>query len=175
VISKPRLDRFALSIATVFLLTACTSAGSTASPAATTSATPPAAPSTAASIAPSSDPRSSPDIGQTDTRWGRIWDSLPSGFPTYPGATPDESAGGGPASAVLVIQGLDAKGVASLLQTLLEKAGYTTVGISGPLEDGSYVLDMSGQQEGCMLQVTAKPIGGLTTVTILYGAACPFT
>ena len=63
--------------------------------------------------------------------------------------------------------------VAAYLQTELQKAGYTAVGSSEPLEDGSVVLDMTGSPKGCALQVTAKPTGGLTTVTILYGAACP--
>ena len=79
----------------------------------------------------------------------------------------------GPASADLVVDGVDAKGIATVLQTLLRQAGYTTVGLSGPLEDGSYVLDMTGSAAGCKVQVSATPTGGLTTVTILYGAACP--
>jgi hypothetical protein len=170
-------SRAGLSIAVILLLAACTSGGSTEPPVATPSAeaSTAASTSTAPSLAPSSNPGGSPDVTQTDTDWGRIWDGLPSGFPTYPGATPDDAASGGPASAVLVVEGLDAQGVATFLQTLLVKAGFTTEGLTGPLEDGSYVLDMTGPPVGCVLQVATKPTGGLTTVTILYGAACPFT
>jgi hypothetical protein len=60
-----------------------------------------------------------------------------------------------------------------MLQARLEAAGYTTVGLGGPLEDGTFTLDMTGSPAGCMLQIRAAPTGGLTTVTILYGAACP--
>jgi hypothetical protein len=111
--------------------------------------------------------------GQTDTDWGRIWDTLPKGFPSMPGATDGEETATGPASANLVVPGTDAKGVATRLQGLLTEAGYATVGLSGPLENGGYVLDMSGSPTGCQLQVAATPMGSLTTVTILYGASCP--
>jgi hypothetical protein len=114
-----------------------------------------------------------PAAGQTDTEWGRIWDTLPSGFPTYPGSTPGEETATGPASADLVVDGIDAKGIVTLLQTLLQRAGYETVGLSGPLEDGSYVLEMTGSATGCKVRIGATPTGGLTTITILYGAACP--
>ena len=103
----------------------------------------------------------------------RIWDSLPSDFPSYPGAEPGEEAATGPASADLVVSGADAKGIATTLQTKLQAAGYTTAGLAGPLEDGGYVLDMTGSPAGCMLQVSATPTGSLTRVTILYGASCP--
>jgi hypothetical protein len=109
---------------------------------------------------------------QTDTDWGRIWDTLPNDFPAVAGSTPDDAAAG-PASAVLVVQGDTAQSVATSLQTQLHAAGYTTTALGGPLEDGTYTLDMTGSSTGCMLQVVATPTGGLTTVTILYGAACP--
>jgi hypothetical protein len=113
-------------------------------------------------------------VGQTDTDWGRIWDGLPNGFPRYPGSTAGDEGAAGPASGIILVQTADAKGIATFFQTALENAGYTTDGLSGPLEDGGYVLDMTGPTDGCKLQVTAAPTGGLTTVTILYGAACPF-
>jgi hypothetical protein len=141
----------------------CARSSATATPGETATAT----------VQPSAPGSVPPAGGQTDTEWGRIWDTLPSGFPTYPGATPGEETATGPASANLVVDGLDAKGIATLLQTLLTQGGYETTGLQGPLEDGSYVLDMSGPPAGCKLQVTAAPTGGLTTLTILYGAACP--
>jgi len=130
-------------------------------------------PSEPASAHPSVTGSIPPAAGQTDTEWGRIWDTLPSGFPTYPGSTPGEETATGPASADLVVDGLDARGIATLLQTLLTQAGYKTDGLQGPLESGGYVLDMTGPVAGCKLQVTATPTGSLTTITILYGAACP--
>jgi hypothetical protein len=72
-----------------------------------------------------------------------------------------------------VVQGSDAKGIATGVQQALAVAGYKTRGLQGPLEDGSYVLEMTGPVTDCRVQVTAAPTGGLTTVAILYGAACP--
>jgi hypothetical protein len=111
--------------------------------------------------------------GQTDTDWGRIWDTLPNGFPTINGATPGEETATGPASTNLVVDGVDAKGITTLLETRLKGAGFTTTALSGPLEDGGYVLEMDGTADGCQVQVSAAPTGSLTTLTILYGAACP--
>jgi len=75
---------------------------------------------------------------------------------------------------VLVVKGVGAQDISTFLQTELEKAGYTVVGSAEPLEDGSVVLDMTGTPDGCALQVKSTPTGGLTTVTIMYGASCPF-
>lgn len=161
----------ALVISLVFALAACSSA-------ATSSPTPPSASSAAASITSSAGAPAAAASGassttsQTDTDWGRIWDSLPKDFPAIAGSTPDDAAAG-PASAVLVVPGDVAKTVATSLQTRLGSAGYKATGLGGPLEDGTYTLDMTGADAGCMLQVKATPTGGVTTVTILYGAACP--
>ena len=84
-----------------------------------------------------------------------------------------EEGATGPASATLAVQGADPKAVATFYQGALSSDQYTTDGLSGPLEDGGYVLDMTGPTSGCKVQVTAAPTGGLITVTILYGAACP--
>ncbi len=171
-------DRLAIGLILLasVVLAACSSAGSSTAPSAPTAPTATAAAS-AAGAASTASSASAPAAGggsttsQTDTDWGRIWDTLPKGFPTIPGSTPDDAAAG-PASAVLVVQGDAAQTVASSLQTQLQAAGYTTTALGGPLEDGTYTLDMTGPSTGCMLQVAATPTGGLTTVTILYGAAC---
>ena len=159
-----------LLLGLVFVLAGCGSSGSS------TAATPSPAPTAvaAASVTASGAPSSGSTVSQSDTDWGRIWDSLPAGFPTVPGATPDENAGGGPASAVLVIQGTKAKDAAAFLQSQLQTAGYATIGSLDPLEDGSVVLEMTGKPQGCAIQATATPTGDLTTVRILYGADCPF-
>jgi len=158
----------AYTLFAVVALAACGTNTSSAAP--TPTAARSAVPSSAATSLTGTVP---PAGGQTDTEWGPIWDTLPAGFPSYPGSTPGEETATGPASANLVVDGVDAKGIATRLEGLLQGAGYTTVGLSGPLEDGSYVLDMTGSGAGCRLQVSAAPTGGLTTITILYGAACP--
>jgi len=160
-------------IAAVAGLTACGPAtnGSTLPPSAAPSV------SSVASVAPTSAEApsgavGSPLAGQTDTDWGRIWDKLPSGFPTYPGATTSDEAASGPASATMVVGGTDAKKVASWMNEQLGSHGYAVDGSQAPLEDGSYVLVATGTA-GCRAQITVAPLGGLTAITILYDAACP--
>lgn len=154
-----------LALMAAVLLTACGSPASTASPSRSTPPVTSTAPSAGAPSAVSA-------AGQTDTTWGRIWDTLPTGFPAIPGSTPSNAADG-PASATLVVDGDAAKTIATSMQTALEAAGFRTQGLSGPLEDGTYVLDSVGATAGCMVQVTASPLGGVTTVTVMYGAVCP--
>ena len=160
-----------LALLTVLVLAACsTSSPSSASASAgsgVSSAT--QQPSAAASALPSANGTSS---AQTDTEWGRIWDNLPADFPTYPGATPAEETATGAASADLVITGGDARTVATTMQSALTAAGYTTAGLSGPLEDGSFTLDMTGPPTGCKVELRVTPTGGLTSLKILYGAGC---
>lgn len=113
-----------------------------------------------------------PPAGQTDTEWGRIWDGVPVGFPTYPGSTIADDASADPASARYAIIGGDPAEIASVLQSELETATYSTEALSGPLEDGSYVLDSVGEGE-CRIRTTIAPLGRLTFVSVNYGAACP--
>lgn len=162
---RPRL-RVVLGLALTggFALAACGAGPSTGAPSSAASATS-AAPSIVASASASS-------AGQTDTTWGRIWDTLPSGFPTIVGAKPVESANGA-ASATLAVDGVSAKSIATSMQSALVAAGFRMEGLSGPLEDGAYVLDTIGPPAGCKVQVTASPLGSMATVTIMYGAACP--
>ena len=160
-----RIRDIGLSVVVAIALAACSSAGSSASPS-------PSSPPRAA-VTPTAAAGSQSAASQSDTDWGRIWDSLPSGFPTIAGSTPSEEAATGPASATFTVSGDAAKTIATTLQTQLSAAGYTTVALGGPLEDGTYTLDMSGQPAGCFLQVKAAPLGSVTTVTILYGATCP--
>jgi hypothetical protein len=126
-----------------------------------------------ASTGPGSAAPSDSTVTQSDTAWGRIWDTLPTTFPTIPGATVSEEAASGAASAVLTVNGQSPKDVAALMQRLLSGAGYSTIGLTGPLENGGYVVDMAGRPQGCKVQVTAAPTGSVTTVTVLYGTTCP--
>jgi len=118
-------------------------------------------------------PSSAAGEGQTDTEWGRIWETLPSSFPSIPGARPSEEAATGPASATMVVAGNVARLVAAALVTQLATAGFPTAGLGTPLEDGSYTLDATGATPGCKVELTIKPMGDQTIVSILYGAACP--
>jgi hypothetical protein len=152
-------------------LAACSASASPTPPSPSTTAGPVVSSAPSAARPAATGPAST--TSQTDTDWGRIWDTLPSGFPTIAGSTPADEASVGPASAILVVDGGAAKTTATSLQTKLEAAGYTTTALGGPLEDGTYTLDMTGPPTGCMLQVTATPTGGLTTIAIQYGAACP--
>ena len=136
------------------------------------------APASVASVEPTLDGPASPgasaapQAGQTDTDWGRIWDELPEAFPVYPGATPADEAATGPVSATFALEGADPRTVATWMQTELERAAYRTEASNGPFEDGSFVLELVGSTE-CRIEVSVAPLGGLTTVTVRYGAACP--
>ena len=163
-----------LIFAGLALLAGCGSSGAldaTSPGAAATPAVPGA--SVEASTAPASTAPSASRVTQSDTAWGRIWDTLPTTFPTIQGATVSEEAATGAASAVLTVNGQSPKDVAALMQRLLSGAGYSTIGLTGPLENGGYVVDMAGRPQGCKVQVTAAPTGSVTTVTVLYGATCP--
>ena len=164
------MKRFVLALVAVALVNAACS--STASSDPVGSVVQPA-PSSAGASAASPAQSGAAAAGQTDTEWGRIWDTLPSDFPEIPGARPSEEATTGPASATLVLEGNVARLAATALVDLLAKNGLPTVGLGTPLEDGSYTLDSTGSAPGCKVQATVKPMGGETFVTILYGAACP--
>jgi len=150
-------------LASLLLVTAC---GTTTNPSPTTAPTSSLAAPDGSLLAPLS--------GQTDTDWGRIWDTVPTGFPTYPGSTLSGEAATGPASATLVAEGAVAKEIATWMDGKLLGDGYTSEDLSGPLEDGSYILEAE-RDSGCRLQVSAVPLGSVTTITILYGASCPNT
>jgi hypothetical protein len=113
----------------------------------------------------------SSSVSQTDTAWGRIWDALPAGFPRYPGAAPADDASAEPSSGRYAVAGGDPEEIAAWLQEAMETATFST-DVSGPLEDGSFALDSAGDG-GCRIQTTVAPLGGMTFVTVLYGAECP--
>ncbi len=139
--------------------------GSEASPAAASSV-PAAMSGTPSPAARSSAPTT------TETVRGRIWDTLPAGFPIYPGAGPADT-GEGPASALLDVPATTAK-VVAWYGNALARAGYTIEASGGPLEDGSTVIDAAGADPACRVQVTIVPHGPRSAVTILMAAACPF-
>ncbi len=120
----------------------------------------------------SAGPTAVPETSQTDTSWGRIWDDLPSGFPTPPGATIADDATAEPVSGVFAIPDGDPSQIASWMQTALETATYSTEALSGPFEDGSVVIDSVGDGD-CRIETVIAPMGGLILMTVRYGAACP--
>jgi hypothetical protein len=115
-----------------------------------------------------------PRTTQTDTSWGRIWDRLPDDFPLYAGAEPADETSPEPTSGVFAIPGGEPAEIADWFQHALEMATYSTEALSGPLEDGSFVLDSVGA-EGCRIEVTVAPLGDTTNVSVRYGADCPNT
>jgi len=155
-------------LATVLLLGACNAVTPTPPP-----TEPPASIASVPPSATASEPLSAaPRVGQTDTDWGRIWDELPEAFPVYPGAAPADEAATELVSAAFALESADPRTVATWMQTELERAAYRTEALNGPFEDGSFVLELNGSTE-CRIEVVVAPLGGLVTVTVRYGAACP--
>ncbi len=109
---------------------------------------------------------------QSETAFGTIWDDLPESFPEFPGASHTET-GEGPASAILDAGDAKPAEVAGYYQDALGRAGFAVTG-SGPFEDGSYEIEATAPPAGCATRITIAPLGAVTLVTILYGAACPF-
>jgi hypothetical protein len=162
-----------LAGAAVILLAGCGSSGALeGASSAVTPSTAVAVSKPPESVAPTVAPSASTGATQSDTAWGRIWDSLPKTFPAVPGGTASEEGATGAASAVYTFQGQSSKDVAALMQRLLSSAGYSTLGLTGPLENGGYVVDMAGQPPGCKVQAEVAPTGTFTTLSILYGATC---
>jgi hypothetical protein len=163
-VSRPAALRLpGIGLAAALLLGGC---NATTPPTSTTE------PPTPASAQPSDAATGAPPVGQTDTDWGRIWDEVPEAFPVFPGATPADDAATEPVSATFALEGGDARAVAAWMQTELERASYRTEGLNGAFEDGSVVLDLVGEGE-CRIEVAVGPLGGLTQVSVRYGAACP--
>jgi hypothetical protein len=180
--SSARASLFSALVATTLLAAACggdglaptspaaSSRSSAPSPASvaslpSTGLTPVPGGSTPSPVAPSGTPT------QTDTAWGRIWDALPPSFPRIAASAPADSITG-PVSAAFVVDAAPTAATATL-KGLLDGAGYTT-DQSGPLEDGSFVLDSTGTSAGCKVQTTLAPQAKSTLMTVLFGAACPF-
>ncbi len=167
----PRQPRPWLIAAIALLVTACGTVTSSPSPApADPSADPAPTDGAIETVAPQTP---GPLLeGQTETAFGRIWDTLPGGFPLYPGATLSDEAQDGPSSGVYVVEG-DAETIATWFQDALEVAAFSTESLSGPFEDGGFEIDSVGQDPACRVRVTIAPLGGLIALTTYYGAGCP--
>lgn len=171
--TRPR--RLVLVIAALGLTATLASCSPTTTSLAPTGALEPSSTSTSEpppSEPPATMPRTTPETTQTDTTWGRIWDDLPEGFPVFPTATIADDATAEPVSGAFAIPDGDPAQVAAWMQAALETATYSTEALSGPFEDGSVVLDSVGDGD-CRIQTVVAPMGGLTLLTVRYGAACP--
>jgi hypothetical protein len=91
----------------------------------------------------------------------------------YPGATPSDEASSEPASAVYVVDDAEPGAIATWFQDAFESAAFHTDALSGPFEDGGYLLESSGDDPACRLSLAIAPLGGTTSLTVLYGADCP--
>lgn len=168
-----RLASIALIPVLVAILAACDQATVTPDPVPATPAPTTAVATAVATAAASPDAVDSPPpASQTETDWGTIWDGIPTGFPRFTGSSDADDASAVPASDRYAVPGGDAQTIATWLQTAMENATYSTEGLSGPFEDGSFVLDSVGDA-GCRIQTTVAPQGNLVLVTVLYGAECP--
>jgi hypothetical protein len=174
--------RLAASLLIALAVIACGSTAPSASPSATGAGSKSSTPTTSTGA---SEPAEEPTTeatpaataaaadGQTDTEWGRIWDTVPAAFPVFPDAAPSEEAATGPASAVYVVEGSKPDQIATWYQEAFETSGFHTDSLSGPFEDGGYILESSGDDPACRLSLTIAPLGGTASLTVLYGAACP--
>ena len=123
-------------------------------------------------LSPGADPGDA-ETSQSDTDWGRIWDRLPDDFPLHPDGEPsDDRVVDDPVSGVYSVAGVAPDEMAPWMQAALEDATYSTEALSGPLDDGSFVLDSVGEP-GCRLQIVMTPVDDGTVVTVRYGADCP--
>ena len=119
-------------------------------------------------------PGQTPGLGQVDTAWGPIWETVPDLFPSPPGGASTEADT--VASAAYTVPSAvppSAREVAAFYADAFAAAGFGG-GIDGPLEDGSY--DAWGSNGyGCDMLASAVARGSEETyVTVLYGAGCPF-
>ena len=167
---RPRVPSLAVAAILAVAIVGCGSATASMAPTSAPSAADPAPSTSTEPVEPSAS--AGPAAGQTDTQWGRIWDAVPAGLPMYPGSTIADDASSEPVSARYAIIGADPAEVASVLQNELEAASFGTEGLSGPLEDGSFVLDSVGDGD-CRIQTRVVPMARLIFVSVSYGAACP--
>lgn len=174
--SRPRRpSTILIGVLLAIVVAACDDGGAstTTPPAEPTTEATGAAPTPVISVSPVEPGTSdAPPASQTDTDWGRIWDALPAAFPRYPGATTADDMSPDAVSATYVVAATEPGAIADWMQTTLETATYSTEALSGPLEDGSFVLDSVGDAD-CRIQTTIAPLDTMTVVTVRYGASCP--
>jgi hypothetical protein len=108
----------------------------------------------------------------TETEFGRIWDGIPDSFPRLQGAAPADQPG--PASAIYAVVVRDLETAIADNEQKLVNQGWT-VDVGSPLEDGTVVFEATRAPKGCKLEERFTPMSGSLIITVLYGAACPFS
>ncbi|HEY5628622.1 MAG TPA: hypothetical protein VIR16_03850 [Candidatus Limnocylindrales bacterium] len=129
-----------------------------------------AAPAARSQAPAPSGPHATP-VGTTQTSWGRILDAVPAGFPVFPSATVADAPPDGAVSGAWVSKASVSE-VAGWYRDALRAANFAKVDLGSALEDGSRVIDAQGDLPECKAQVTVKPQGGSTMISVLFGAGC---
>lgn len=109
-------------------------------------------------------------VSTTVTDWGVIRDEVPADFPLPPGTKPADLPGGPYSGAYTSTS--SAPEALVVVQQGLKAAGYPDATQSVATESGEVTIDATGAG-GCRIQVAIAPLGGLTSITVLYGASCP--
>jgi hypothetical protein len=109
-------------------------------------------------------------VGTTKTSWGLILDAVPDAFPVLPGASPASPIPDAVSGAWIATATVDE--VAAWYHDAVLAVGFASADLGSALEDGSRVLDVQGDLPACKVQVTVRPAGGSTMISVLYGAAC---
>jgi hypothetical protein len=105
-----------------------------------------------------------------ETDWGTILVNLPEGFPRFPGSAGVDPMDGPASDALEVVAPVEE--VAAWYQGAFEELGWSHIDLGSPLEDGSQVLDLASDLPECRVQLSFRPLGGSTMITVLYGAGC---
>ena len=168
--------RLAACAALVLILGACTAGGAATppgSPPAVSVASPPASAAVSAPASPITSAVASP-APTAATSWGPILDRVPASFPRYPGAADANGATSDPVTQSISTSA-SVSTVSGWYTTALAPLGYKQTSISNPAEDGSVVAEFDGGSlaSGCRAQLTYRPMGALTFIFVLVGAACP--
>lgn len=180
---RPVIRALAVLIVAVTLLAACGSTGGSGSATASSPVASPATSKPSTTPGPTAPeptavpggktlpPAPSPTaVTTTRTPWGEILDAVPDTFPVFPDAAIAQSPVE-PVSGAWIAQAPVAE-VAIWYREAITAAGFASVSLSDPLEDGSRVLDVQGDLPECKAQVTVRPAGGSTMITVLYGSGC---
>ena len=62
--------------------------------------------------------------------------------------------------------------VATWYRDQLTAANFASVDLGSALEDGSRIIDVTGDIPECKVQVAVRPVDGSTMITVFYGSGC---
>jgi len=164
----------AIALLIASLASAC--GGPVAPPSASATRPASAAPSLTPVPGPTARVTAVPSIGQTDsgTAIGRIWDEVPASFPGLSGSSALETGSSSPTSGIFAVRESSLADAVAVVKAGLV-ADRMKVDIGSPLEDGSVVMEArGGTSPTCKIEVRFASLSGTITMTVLYGADCPF-